>query len=232
MVAARCEDRDSRGCQQFGRRIEITLEKLFLGLHRTEHVAVEADEIGFGLPDAFQQQPEDRILGVNVVHDPEFSFFFPPVERSGRIGLVFEDVAPVTFAQDYPLVALVAEHALLHDAVTVGRPRSQPLHAYAVQAAYAAFADVRIVIFRPLGGVEMRSVVRSDFDPRCGIDGRRPHDGETVVGDLLQVGPVGNAYRGLCAGNAPDRQGDEYRDQSFHFVSAFESQFTKLRIFP
>ena len=48
-------------------------------LHRTEHVAVEADEIGFGLPGAFQQQPEDRILGVNVVHDPEFSFFFPPV---------------------------------------------------------------------------------------------------------------------------------------------------------
>ena len=60
---------------------------------------------------------------------------------------MFEDVAPVTFAQDYPLVAFVAEHALLHDAVTVGRPRSQPLHAYAVQAAYAAFADVRIVIF-------------------------------------------------------------------------------------
>ena len=75
----------------------------------------------------------------------------------------------------------------------------------AVQAAYAAFADVRIVIFRPLGGVEMRSVVRSDFDPRCGIDGRRPHDGETVVGDLLQVGPVGNAYRGLSDGNAPGR---------------------------
>ena len=205
MVAARGEDRDSRGRQQFGGRIEIPLEKLLLRLHRSEHVAVEADEIGFGLFGTFQQQPEDRILGVNVVHNPEFGLILLFVERSGRIGLVFEDVAPVTFAQDYPLVALVAEHALLHDAVTVGRPRSQPLHAYAVQASYAAFADVRIVIFRPLGGIEMRSVVRGYFDPRRGVHGRRPYHGEAVVGDLLQVGPVGNAYRGLSDGNAPGR---------------------------
>ena len=131
---------------------------------------------------------------------------------------MFEYVAAVPLAQYDALVALVAEHGLLHDSVAVGRAGAQSPDADAVQLPGAAFADVGVVVFRAFFGVEVRAVVGRHLDPCRGIDGCGPYDGETVFGDLLQIGPVGDAHRGLPAGGCCEQRCGAQKKKAFHAI--------------
>ena len=110
---------------------------------------------------------------------------------------MFEYVAAVAFAQNDPFVAFVAEHGLLHDAVTVGLARFESADANPVLSAQTPPPEVRVVIFGAFGCIEMRSVVGCRLDPRRRVRRCRPDYGESVLGHILEIGASGDACRGL-----------------------------------
>ena len=157
---------------------------------------------------------------VHVVHHREGDLALRAVERRHLEGLVPQDVAAEALAEDDALAAFVHQHAVLHHPVTVGGGRFESAHRHHMELADRTAAVEHLIVFRPFGVVEMRTVVGCDLDPRDGVDVGGPNHRELPLAHRLEVGAGDDMHRRLRGGRHRQREQEGCQkkvEKSFHF---------------
>ena len=194
MVAAAEVERSVRS-EKFGRGVHVVHADLGHAVDSRGHVAVEADEIVLVLG-VLEKYLHHGIMLVHVIHHGELDLVIFK-SLCGNFGRPFLQIQPVTLVVEDSGSVLLRENALAHHAV--------PVCGAWLQAGDRDFVErtdrlpahsSEVEIFRSLHIVEIRTVVRSQFNPTYSRPVRGPDHRETVLRDILQIRAA--VYLHLC----------------------------------